>query len=64
MKQNILNVAVTAAPETDGAALPAGKMYEHNAAAVCFLVDESLICLNIGTMWSSLRCRARRAPSI
>lgn len=43
MKQNILNVAVTAAPETDGAALSAGKMYEHNATAVCFLMDESLI---------------------
>lgn len=43
MKQTVLNIAVTAAPETDGEALSAGTMYEHNATAVCFQMDASLV---------------------
>lgn len=43
MKQNILQVAVTAAPDTPEETLSAGKMYEHNAAAICFTLEESLV---------------------
>ncbi|MGN0571800.1 MAG: hypothetical protein ACI4K9_06440 [Candidatus Fimenecus sp.] len=43
MKQNILQVAVTAAPETTEDALSAGKMYEHNATAICFTLNEALV---------------------
>lgn len=43
MKQNILQVAVTAAPEVQTDTLQAGKMYEHNATALVFTLEESLI---------------------
>ena len=34
MKQNLLQIAVTAAPDTAEDTLSAGKMYEHNATAL------------------------------
>ena len=43
MKQNLLQIAVTAAPDTAEDTLSAGKMYEHNATALVFILDESLI---------------------
>lgn len=43
MKQNILQVAVTAALDTPEETLSAGKMYEHNATAICFTLEESLV---------------------
>lgn len=43
MKQNILQVAVTAAPEMNEEVLAAGKMYEHNATAICFTLEEALV---------------------
>ncbi|MGN0520298.1 MAG: hypothetical protein ACI4LB_06100 [Candidatus Fimenecus sp.] len=43
MKQNILQIAVSAAPETAEDTLSAGKMYEHNATALVFTLEESLV---------------------
>lgn len=43
MKQNVLKIEVTAAPEVQTDALQAGKMYEHNATALCFVLDELLV---------------------
>lgn len=43
MKQNILQIAVSAAPEVQTDALQAGKMYEHNATALTFTLEESLV---------------------
>lgn len=43
MIQNILKITVTAVPETSTDTLQAGKMYEHNATALCFILDEELV---------------------
>lgn len=43
MKQNVLQISVTAAPEEQTDALSAGKMYEHNATALMFTLEESLV---------------------
>lgn len=43
MKQNIIEVAVSAAPETPTDTLQGGKMYEHNATALCFVLEEELV---------------------
>lgn len=43
MKQNLLQIAVTAAPDTAEDTLSAGKMYEHNATALVFTLEESLV---------------------
>lgn len=43
MKQNILQISVTAAPEEQTDTRSAGKMYEHNATALVFTLEESLV---------------------
>ncbi|MGN0560785.1 MAG: hypothetical protein ACI4K8_06995 [Candidatus Fimenecus sp.] len=43
MKQNLLQIAVTAATDTPEETLSAGKMYEHNATALVFTLEESLV---------------------
>lgn len=43
MKQNLLQIAVTAVTDTPEETLSAGKMYEHNATALVFTLEESLV---------------------
>lgn len=43
MKQNIIDIAVTAVAEDATDTLQAGKMYEHNATALRFVLEEALI---------------------
>lgn len=43
MKQNIIDVAVTAVAEDATDTLQVGKMYEHNATALRFVLEEALI---------------------
>lgn len=43
MKQNMIELAVSAAPDTPTESLKAGRMYEHNATALCFVLEEALV---------------------